>query len=82
MALSAFQQAHVDGAFPECRTLMADYLVRGVEVVVFRQTECGADVPPYAVAPKEDPEFWIGCWDTAELAAAEAVSLGLRVSQN
>lgn len=82
MALTTAQQTHVDGVFPESRAQMADYLERGVEVVVSRQKECGDDVPPFAVAPKEDPEFWIGCWDTPELAAVEAVSLGLRVTQN
>ncbi|CAI9912221.1 hypothetical protein EFK68_03530 [Pseudomonas aeruginosa] len=82
MALTPVQQAHVDGVFPECRARMADYLERGVEVVVSRQIECGDDVPPFSVAPKEDLDFWIGCWDTPELASAEAISLGLRVAQN
>ncbi len=79
MALTPAQQAHVDGVFPECRPQMADYLERGVEVVVFRQNECGADVPPFAVAPKDDQAFWLGCWDTPEQATATAVALGLRV---
>lgn len=79
MTLTAAQQAHVNGAFPECRALIADYLERGVEVVVFRQNECGSDVPPFAVAPKEDREFWLGCWDSPEQAASEATALGLRV---
>lgn len=80
MALTPAQQAHVESAFPECRAQLAEYLERGVEVVVFRQNECGDDVPPFAVAPKDHQDFWLGCWDTPELAAAGAVSLGLRVA--
>lgn len=57
MALTPAQQAHVNAAFPECRIQLAAYLERGVEVVVFKQSECGDDVPPFAVAPKEDLEF-------------------------
>lgn len=80
MTITPAQQAYVQSAFPECRAEMADYLARGVEVVVYRQNECGDDVPPFAVAPKERQDFWIGCWDTPELAATEAVSLGLQIT--
>lgn len=79
MKLSPLQQSHVDSAFPECRQRIAEYLARGAEVRVFQQTECGSDVPPYAVAPVDDPEFWLGCWDTHELATECAIALGLRV---
>lgn len=79
MALTAAQQKYVDGVFPKCRPEMADYLERGVEVVVYPQNECWPDVPPFAVSPKEDMEFWIGCWDSYETAAAESTALGLRV---
>lgn len=79
MALTAAQQDHVNGVYPECRAQMADYLERGVEVVVFRQSECGSDVPPFAVAPKADQAFWVGCWETAKQATACATELGLRV---
>jgi hypothetical protein len=41
MVLTPAQQVHVEAAFPECRADLAGYLERGVEVVVFRQTECG-----------------------------------------
>jgi len=58
---------------------MAGYLLRGVEVVIFKQSESG-DSPPFAVAPKEAQDFWLGCWDTPELAAAAAATLGLRVA--
>lgn len=79
MSLSPAQQDYVNSVFPECRDQIADYLERGVEVVVFKQNECGEDVQPFAVAPKDDQEFWIGCWDTPELATSEATALGLRV---
>lgn len=82
MSLNPKQQSHIAGAFPETRHQMTDYLARGVEVVVFRQHECGDDVPPYAVAPAEKRDFWIGCWDTVEQAAANAIELGLRVVQD
>lgn len=82
MTLTPTQQTHVDGVFPESRVQMADYLERGVDVVVYRQNECGSDVPPFAVAPKGDLEFWLGCWDTEELAASWATKLGLRVASN
>lgn len=79
MALTAAQQAHVDGATSDCRSEMADYLERKVDVVVYRQNECGPDVPPFAIAVKEDPGFWIDCAETAEAATKLAESLGLRV---
>lgn len=82
MALTQFQIEHVKRAFPEFRAQMADYLERKVEVVVYLQNECGGDVPPFAVAPKENQEFWIGCWETAEIAASNAAELGLRVISN
>ncbi|WP_095158362.1 hypothetical protein [Pseudomonas sp. Irchel 3E13] len=82
MTLSNHQQAHVAKVFPECREQMEMYLEERVEVVVYLQNECGVDVPPFAVAPKDNQEFWIGCWDTAEEAAKEAIALGLKVVTN
>ncbi|HGM8089610.1 TPA: hypothetical protein ACKP9S_006027 [Pseudomonas aeruginosa] len=79
MALTAAQQAHVDAVFPECKAQIADYLERGVEVVYFRQNECGDDVPPIAVAPSDQHDYWIGCWDTPEQAIEAATALGLKV---
>lgn len=79
MVLKPEQQAHVDDAFPECRPELADYLERGVDVVVYRQTECGEDVPAFAVAPQDRNEFWLGCWETEELAVQGATKLGLNV---
>ena len=79
MALTEIQQAHVNAVFPECKAQIAEYLEKGVEVVIYLQNECGDDVPPYAVAPKDNQEFWVGCWDAPELAAAGAEALGLRV---
>lgn len=81
-SLNAKQQRHVAGASPETRQQMTDYLTRGVEVVVFRQNECGDDVPPFAVAPVEKRDFWIGCWDTVEQATTNATDLRLRVVLN
>ncbi|HBO5514606.1 TPA: hypothetical protein L4559_003501 [Pseudomonas aeruginosa] len=82
MTLSPAQQAHVNSAYPECRDQIADYLKRGVDVVIFKQNECGDDTPPFAVAPKDDLGFWLGCWDTQELAAEGATALGLRIVSN
>lgn len=79
MALNNYQQEHVAKVFPESREQMQKYLEEGVEVVVYLQNECGDDVPPFAVAPKDNREFWIGCWDTAESAAKRATALGLKV---
>ena len=79
MALKNYQQEHVAKVFPESREQMQKCLEEGVEVVVYLQNECGDDVPPFAVAPKDNPEFWIGCWDTAESAAKQATALGLKV---
>lgn len=82
VVLSRHQQEHVAKAFPECREQMQKYLEERVEVVVYLQNECGDDVPPFAVSPKDNREFWIGCWDTAESAAKEAIALGLKVVSN
>lgn len=79
LVLNPEQQAHVDGAFPECRTELAGYLERGVDVVVYKQTECGDDVPAFAVAPHDRHEFWLGCWESEELAVESATKLGLNV---
>lgn len=79
MALNSHQQAHVAKAFPESRDQMRKYLEESVDVVVYLQNECVGDVPPFAVAPQDNQEFWIGCWDTAEAAAKAARALGLKV---
>lgn len=79
--LTPEQQAAVDSAVflgPTERARMADFFARGVEVVIFKQTEC-SDSPAYAAAPLEAQDFWLGCWDTHELARAGATALGLRV---
>lgn len=80
--LTPEQQAAVDSAVflgPKERARMADFFARGVEVIVFKQTEC-SDSPAYAVAPLEAQDFWLGCWDSHELAVAGATALGLRVN--
>lgn len=79
MTLNQAQQAHISKIFPECKDQMAKYLSLGVDVIVYRQFECGSDVPPFAVAPVDNHGFWIGCWDTQEQATKEAEKLGLKV---
>ena len=79
--LNSVQKRHVAKVFPEFREQMAQYLLAGVDVVIYHQTECTPDVPAFAVAPKDDIEFWIGCWDSAEVAQREAEALGLHVVQ-
>lgn len=78
-ALNAVQAEHVRSTFPEARTQMAAYLEQSAEVMIEHQTECGVDVPPIAIKVAEDPEFWIDCCDTSELAYARAKALGLKV---
>ncbi|MFK8773654.1 hypothetical protein [Aeromonas caviae] len=77
--LTPAQQAHVKQSLSACRQQLSDYLRRGVDVTIFLQRECAADIPPFAMAPVEQPDFWIGCWDTRELAVRSASELGLRV---
>lgn len=77
--LTPLQAAHVAAVFPECKAQMSNYLAAGVEVVVVLQTECGADVPPFAIAVAFDQDFWIDCCETLEAAEARAHALGLRV---
>ncbi|CAG9252074.1 conserved hypothetical protein [Paraburkholderia unamae] len=77
--MSAAQCAHVAKVYPECRGEMAHYLSCGPEVVIYRQNECGDDVPPYAIAVA-GTDFWVDCCDTSDEAVALARSLGLTVT--
>lgn len=77
--MTPLQIAHVESVYPESREQMAKYLVAGVDVLVGPQNECGADVPPIAIAVASDQEFWIDCCATVQLAKARAKALGLRV---
>ena len=77
--LSAVQAAHVKSTFPETRAQMTAYLESSAEVVIQRQNECGVDVPPIAIKVSADPEFWIDCCHTCELAYARAIELGLTI---
>jgi hypothetical protein len=79
-AMTAAQRAHVAKVYPECRNEMASYLASGAEVVIYRQDECGDDVPPYAIAVA-GTAFWIDCCATPEEAAALSRSLGLTLKQ-
>lgn len=76
--LTPVQTAHVSRVFPESKALMASYLTAGADVVIFRQTECGSDVPPIAIAVASDHSFWIDCCETEDAAQARAKELGLR----
>lgn len=78
MRLTIAQAAHIAKVFPECRAEMTDFLVAGVEAVIYEQNECGSDVPPYAIAVA-GTAFWIDCCETREAATALARSLGLKV---
>ncbi|KHK48575.1 hypothetical protein PI87_27815 [Ralstonia sp. A12] len=78
MSLTPTQFSHVSKVFPECRAEMARFLEDGAEVLIYRQNECGDDVPPYAIAVA-GTAFWIDCCQTAEAAEALAGSLGLEV---
>ena len=78
MRLTAIQATHVKGVFPECRVEMSQFLLAGAEVEIYKQDECGSDVPPYAIAVA-GTAFWIDCCETAEKAILRSGSLGLRV---
>ena len=78
MRLTAIQARHVRGVFPECRAEMSQFLLARVEVEIYKQDECGSDVPPYAIAVA-GTAFWIDCCETAEKAILQSSSLGLRV---
>lgn len=80
MCLTPLQQEFINSVYPECRVEMTDYLKRGVEVFVRRQTECGDDVPPYSIGVVENPAFWIDCCETEQLAIERAKTLGLHVT--
>jgi hypothetical protein len=78
MRLTVAQANHVAKVFPECRTEMTDFLEAGAGVVIYKQSECGSDVPPYAIAVA-GTAFWIDCCETPEDATVLALSLGLKV---
>jgi hypothetical protein len=78
MPLSVAQANHVAKVFPECRAEMTDFLEAGAEVVIYKQDECGSDVPPSAIGVA-GTAFWIDCCETPGEATALASSLGLRV---
>lgn len=59
---------------------MASYLEASARVVIYRQDECGDDVPPYAIRV-EGTDFWIDCCGTPEEARKRAEALGLTVLQ-
>lgn len=77
--LTTLQEAHVAAVFPDCKAQMSRYLAAGVEVVIGPQTECGPDVPPFAIAVASDQAFWIDCCETVEAAKDRAQELGLIV---
>lgn len=77
--MKPIQAAHVDAVYPECKSEMASYLANAAEVLIVPQTECGSDVPPFAIAVATAPSFWIDCCDSERLARSRAKELGLRV---
>lgn len=82
--LTATQQAYLEqvaaeGLLSEAdRERMAGFLRTGASVIVLHQRELW-DAPPFAVAPVDAQDFWLGTWHTAEEAAAMAAALGLQV---
>lgn len=80
MSLTSLQAEHVAKVYPECRTEMAAYLEASAQVVIYRQDECGDDVPPYAIGV-EGTDFWIDCCATPEDVRKRAEMLGLLVLQ-
>ena len=54
MALTEIQQAHVNAVFPECKAQIAEYLEKGVEVVIYLQNECGAVSYTHLTLPTSD----------------------------
>jgi hypothetical protein len=55
---------------------IANYLRRGVECGIGPQTEV-EDAPPFALYVKENPGFWVDCFETVELAREAVTRLGL-----
>jgi hypothetical protein len=49
MSLTSFLAEHVAKVFPGCRAEMTGYLEASAQVVVYRQNECGEDIPPFAI---------------------------------
>ncbi|TDG21143.1 hypothetical protein [Paraburkholderia silviterrae] len=78
MSLTSLQAEHVAKVYPECRAEMTGYLKGSAQVVIYRQDECGDDVPPYAIRV-EGTDFWIDCCATPEDARKRAEMLGLMV---
>lgn len=78
MSLTPFQAKHVAKVFPECRDEMLSYLEASAQVVIYRQNECGEDVPPFAIGVA-GVDFGIARCATAEEAAQQAAMLGLPV---
>ena len=78
MSLTAVQADHIARVFTNTRAEMTRFLESGADVVIYKQTECGSDVPPYAVAVA-GTDFWIDCCETVAEAIALTNSLGLKL---
>lgn len=61
------------------RKQVADYIRRQVPVQVVANTEV-SDAPAFALDMVENPGYWLNCFETAELAEAAAIALGLPVT--
>ena len=71
------QQSHLGGVPVESRKDMAAYLASKAKVFIYLQNEPRPDVPPWAIAVCERPEFEIDCTPTRKRAIAYAKVLGL-----
>lgn len=74
--LTEAQSEHVSRCPLDCRAQMALYLRQKVGVGFVRQNDC-LEVPPIAIYVRDDPEFWIDCAETVEVAQERAATLGL-----
>ena len=77
--LTPAQVEHVNRVPFSCRVEMAEIFARGDDVCIGQQDDCGPDVPPIAIWPKDRPDFFIECCATIEDAVAYASNLGLNV---
>ncbi|WP_434717042.1 CYTH domain-containing protein [Paraburkholderia sp. A2RO-4L] len=77
--LNPVQAAHVATVpFADTRAELTKYLLAGVDVDIFRQSEV-EEAPPYAICVA-NTEFWVDCCHSIDEAAALAKSLGLYVA--
>ncbi|WP_434716212.1 CYTH domain-containing protein [Paraburkholderia sp. A3RO-2L] len=77
--LNPVQASHVEKVpHADTRKELTTYLLAGVDVDIFRQSEV-EEAPPYAICVA-NTEFWVDCCHTIDEAAALSKSLGLYVA--